>query len=110
MTLTLVETAPPITAWPDGTYRIGSTKVLLEAFIWVYTHEHKTAEQLVDEWPVVTLQQAHAVLAYYLANKDEVDAYVEAQRLKNERLREEDALRLPEPLREKLRSLLKQKA
>lgn len=107
MTLTLAPPAPPITQWPDGSYRITGTRILLEMFIWVYSHEHLTAEQLVNEWPTITLERAHGALAYYLANKDEVDAYVEAQRIEEERIVEEDKRLhpLPEHLRKRLEEL-----
>lgn len=110
MTLTLASVAPPITQWPDGSYRIGGTRIRLEMFIWVYTHEHLTAEQLVYEWPTITLERAHGVLAYYFANKDAVDAYVETQRVEEERIVEEDKRlhALPEHLRRRFEELGKQ--
>ncbi|MCC7365362.1 MAG: hypothetical protein IT303_13425 [Dehalococcoidia bacterium] len=79
----------PIREEPEGTYRVGHTKVLLAAFIWAYNHESDTAEKLHDAWPVVELPLVFAVLAYYHQNRAAVDTYVEQTRLEQERFVEE---------------------
>jgi hypothetical protein len=40
-----------------------------------------SAEGIVDSYPVLTLEQVHGALAFYLGNRKEVDAYLsEGQR------------------------------
>jgi hypothetical protein len=40
-----------------------------------------SAESMVESYPVLTLQQVHGALAFYLGNQKEIDAYLmEGQR------------------------------
>lgn len=48
-------------------------------------------EEMVEDWPHVTLAQIYAALAYYYANKAEIDADLEAEA----RLEEELAKKYP---------------
>lgn len=97
MALPMTPLPVPITAEPDGTYRVAGTRVLLEAFIWSYLNEAPTAAELSDTWPVVSEQQAHAVLAYYLSNREAVDAYVRDAAKRFDRARNENDRRFPRP-------------
>ena len=40
----------------------------------------ETPEQLLEEWPYVGLAKIHAALAYYHANKERMDAFIEEER------------------------------
>lgn len=97
MALPVTDMPAPIRERPDGSYRIADTKVLLEAFVWAYAHERLSPEELQVEWPELSLQQVHAVIAYYLANRDEVDAYVERSRAEIARARTEHVASHPQP-------------
>ena len=39
-------------------------------------HEGISAEGMVESYPSVTLEQVHGALAFYLANRKEIDAYL----------------------------------
>jgi uncharacterized protein (DUF433 family) len=64
----------------DGAYRIGSTRISLDSLVYLF-REGMSAESMVETYPVLTLEQVHGALAFYLANQKEIDAYlVEGQR------------------------------
>jgi uncharacterized protein (DUF433 family) len=48
-----------------------------------------TPEEIATEIPHLTLAQVHAALAYYHANRDEMDAEMEAERVEADRLERE---------------------
>lgn len=97
MALPMTPLPVPITAEPDGSYRIAGTRVLLEAFVWSYLNEAPTAEELCDTWPVFSEQQAHTLIAYYLSNREAVDAYVQDAAKRFDRARDENDRRFPRP-------------
>ncbi len=48
----------------------------------VLFREGISAEGMVESYPSLTLEQVHGALAFYLANQEEIDAYlVEGQRI-----------------------------
>jgi len=102
MALPVTDVPVPIRECPDGSYRIGDTKVLLEAFVWAYAHDGLSPAALREEWPGLTLQQVHAVIAYYLANRSEVDAYVDRSRVQVQAARNEHLAAHGQPGREEL--------
>jgi len=63
-----------------GAYRVGDTRVSLDSLVYLF-REGMSAESIVESYPALTLEQVHGALAYYLANQNEVDAYLaEGQR------------------------------
>jgi uncharacterized protein (DUF433 family) len=60
----------------DGEIRLTGHRIGLYAVVRGY-QEGRSAEQLADEYPSLPPKLIHAVIAYYLENKAEVDAYVE---------------------------------
>lgn len=99
----LLESVPlPMRLEPSGVIRIGGTRVTLETVIISY-QEGGSAEEIVDWYPALKLADVHAVIAYYLNRRDEVDAYLaERERIQEEVKREIESHYDPEALREKL--------
>jgi uncharacterized protein (DUF433 family) len=65
----------------DGVYRIGDTRVSLDSLVYLF-REGVSAESMVESYPSLTLEQVHGALAFYLANRADIDRYVaEGQRL-----------------------------
>jgi hypothetical protein len=48
-----------------------------------------TPEKIVAQYPHLTLAQVHAALAYYYANKEQMDAAIAAEEAEEERLKNE---------------------
>jgi uncharacterized protein (DUF433 family) len=65
----------PLSRDEHGAIRVGQTRVLLELVIHAY-FLGETPEGIVDSYPSLNTADVYAVLGYYLANRDEVDAYV----------------------------------
>ena len=64
----------------DGVYRVGHTRVSLDSLIYLF-RKGMSVESMVESYTVLTLEQVHGALAFYLANQKEIDAYLaEGQR------------------------------
>lgn len=75
MALTVEPQPIPLTTTPEGVVRITGTRVPLETVVRAF-YAGATPEEIAQDFPGVTLGQVYAVLAYYLAHRAEVDAYV----------------------------------
>jgi uncharacterized protein (DUF433 family) len=78
--MTLIIQADPVPLAPDatGTIRVANTRVTLDTVIDHY-RAGATAEELTERFPVLSPADIHAVLAYYLRHRDEVDRYLAEQ-------------------------------
>lgn len=65
----------PLAVDEHGIIRVAGSRVPLETILGFYL-QGQSAEELADGFPTVGLANVHAVLAYYLHNRDEVDAYL----------------------------------
>jgi uncharacterized protein (DUF433 family) len=66
--------------YSEGAYRVADTRVSLDSLVYLF-REGMSAESMVENYPALTLEQAHGALALYLANQREIDAYLmEGQR------------------------------
>jgi uncharacterized protein (DUF433 family) len=59
----------------EGAYRIGDTRVSLDSLVYLF-REGMSAESMVENYPALTLEQVHGVLAFYLGNQKEIDRYL----------------------------------
>jgi len=65
----------PLRVDEDGTVRIGSTRVTLETLIGAF-QQGATPEAIHDSFSTVSVEDAYTVIAFYLHNRDMVDAYI----------------------------------
>ena len=75
MSIIIEAEAPPLKQWEDGSIRVGGTRLLLELVINAYDRG-LSAEEIVHSFPSVTLADIHAVIAYYLKHKSDVESYL----------------------------------
>lgn len=94
MVLKIATEAPPLQTDESGTVRVGGTRLRLDTVIGYYNQGH-TAADLVDCFPPLSLADAHAVIAYYLRHRDDVDAYLRERAEQAERQRREFERRFP---------------
>ena len=88
---------PPLRELENGAIRVGATRVSLDSVI-VYYNQGYSAEDIVYSFDTLKLRDVYAVIAYYLDNKETVDAYIKRQEQKAEEIRRElEALRPPNP-------------
>ena len=78
--------AVPLRMDEDGAIRIGNTRITFSTIINWYKLGH-TVEDLHEGYPTIPLSDLHAVIAYYLANKDMVDAYLTQEEREAEEIR-----------------------
>jgi uncharacterized protein (DUF433 family) len=83
----------PLRTDEHGAIRVGSTRILLELVIHAY-YLGETPEGIVDSYPSLTTADVYAVIGYYLANREEIDAYV--------RQRDEQAEQILQDMRENM--------
>ncbi|MBA3868301.1 MAG: DUF433 domain-containing protein [Anaerolineae bacterium] len=65
----------PLRTDEHGAIRVGNTRVLLELVIHAY-YMGETPEGIVESYSSLTTADVYAVIGYYLANPEEIDAYV----------------------------------
>ena len=70
---------PPLRELENGAVRIEGTRVSLDSVIICY-NQGRTAEDIVRSFPTLKLRDVYLVIAYYLDNKEVVDAYIQAAR------------------------------
>ena len=61
-----------------GVYRVGDTRVMLDSVVAAF-HQGHSPETIRQQYPALTLEEVYGSLAYYLAHRPEVDAYLERQ-------------------------------
>ena len=64
----------------ESGYYVAGTRVSLDSIVYAFLGGH-TAEAIAQAFPVLTLEQVYGALTFYLAHRDDVDAYLTAQRV-----------------------------
>jgi uncharacterized protein (DUF433 family) len=72
---------------PQGTWRIAGTRVSLDSVIYSFW-EGATPEEICQDFPSLSLPQVYEAIAYYLKQRDKVDAYLQAGRDGAEKLQQ----------------------
>ena len=63
----------------DGAYMISGTRVSLDSIVYGFLGGG-SAESIAQAFPILTLEQVKGAIAFYLAHRNSVDRYLEAQR------------------------------
>jgi uncharacterized protein (DUF433 family) len=71
-----------------GHLRIEGTRITVNQIVVLYKQGYGP-EEIADQYPQLTLAQAYAALAYYHANREEIEADLAAEKLEAERLEKE---------------------
>ncbi len=108
MTLTVHAENVPLRTSPDGDMiYVGKTRVPLETVVETF-REGATPEEIVMQYPALSLADVYLVIGYYLNHRAEVDAYIEKAHAESERVRRENEARFDvSGLRERLLARLK---
>jgi uncharacterized protein (DUF433 family) len=90
---------------PDGhgVLRVGQTRVSLDSVVYAFRQGH-APETIRQQYSALSLEEVYGAIACYLANKDEVDQYLQQQEQRWDEFRRE-AEQNPSPVVERLRSL-----
>ena len=71
-----------------GRLRVEGTRITVNQMA-VWYKEGSSPEEIADQYPHLTLAQVYTALAYYHANREEVDADLAAERAEAEQLEQE---------------------
>ena len=72
----------------DGHYWVAGTRVSLDSIVYAFL-EGKSAESIALSYPVLTLEAVYGAIAFYLSDRDTVDAYLRREEEAFDRLLEE---------------------
>jgi uncharacterized protein (DUF433 family) len=71
----------------EGVYRVAGTRVSLDSIVYAFLEGH-TAESIQQSFPTLTLEQVYGAITYYLAHREDIDAYLREQAAAFETLKE----------------------
>jgi len=71
----------------DGGFWITGTRVSLDSIVYAFVGG-QTAESIAQAFPMLTLEQVYGAIAFYLANRPEIDAYLEKAKADFEAMRQ----------------------
>jgi uncharacterized protein (DUF433 family) len=95
VSLTLEPETVPLTRTPDGSIRVGGTRVPLDTVIYAYRNG-ASAENIVDRFDTLILADVYWVIGYYLRHTAEVDAYLAERDRRADEVRRECEKRFPQ--------------
>lgn len=85
----------------NGAYRIADTRVSLDSIVYAFS-EGRTPEQIVDSFPSLNLEQVYGAIAFYLANKQMINEYLNHGEIEFDKMRQNWRVKNA-PLYEKIR-------
>lgn len=63
----------------DGGYWVAGTRVSLDSIVYAFL-AGETPESIAQAFPVLSLEQVYGAIAFYLASRSEIDAYLQKAR------------------------------
>lgn len=102
--MTLVINTLPVPLLTDnvGVVRIRGSRVTLDTIVTAF-NEGNTAEEIIQQYPTLSLADVYSVIGYYLNNHSEVEAYLETRQEKATAIRIQNEKRFdPQGIRERL--------
>lgn len=107
--INLPQTLPlPMKLDKHGVIRVSGTRVTLDTLL-AWLNQGETPEELHEGFPTVPLADIYAIIAYYLANREQVDAYLQHNREIADRLQTEIEANYPPHIKESIEQLKKLK-
>lgn len=102
MAITPATAQVPLITDSKGVIRVDGTRVTLDTVATAF-RSGATAEEIVQQFPTLSLADVYQVIAYYLQHAAEVDAYLETRQKEAASLRQEIETRFdPRGLRARL--------
>jgi uncharacterized protein (DUF433 family) len=92
MSLVIVNTPVPLKTDVEGVVRVGNTRVPIDTVIAAFK-EGATAEEIVSQYPSLSLADVYAVIGYYLQQQSEVEAYLGQRQKVATRMRQQNEAR-----------------
>jgi uncharacterized protein (DUF433 family) len=89
----------------QGVWRIVGTRVSLDSVIYSFL-DGSTPEEICQDFPALSLATVYGVIAYYLKDREKVEAYLKTQEQSADKLRQELKARHRDFLRDLRQRLL----
>src|SRR5690242_6622180 len=86
---------------PEGGWRLTGTRVSLDSVVYLFL-EGASPEEIVSQFPVLSLEQVYGTITFYLRRRDEVDSWLSEEGERWEELRRQQAGKM-DPLLDRLR-------
>lgn len=87
MAFELIAEPPPLRVEPNGTVRVGRTGVTLDTLFAAYQNG-ATAEQIVEQYPTLSLADVHETIGYCLKHPEQVTRYLRDREAEATRIRQ----------------------
>ena len=71
-----------------GAYRLAGSRVSLDSTVYAFLRG-ESADGIAESFPALNLEQVYGAVAFYLAHRDTIDAYLRAGKADFVRLREQ---------------------
>jgi uncharacterized protein (DUF433 family) len=68
-------------------YWLINSRVSLDSIVYAF-HSGSSAENIVQRFPTLTLEQVYGAIAFYLANQEIIDVYLQESKAQFERARQ----------------------
>jgi uncharacterized protein (DUF433 family) len=62
----------------NGVLRVGNTRVMLDSVLAAFQQGH-SPETIRQQYPALNLEEVYGSITYYLAHRNEIDAYLRRQ-------------------------------
>lgn len=92
MTLVIETETLPLMLDSDGVVRVGGTRVTLDTIVAAF-EDGATAEEIVQHYPSLQLEDTYFAIGYYLRHRPDVEAYLSYRRQLAETVRKENMTR-----------------
>jgi uncharacterized protein (DUF433 family) len=86
MTLSFATEPIPLEADDRGTVRVRGTRVTLDSIVHAFLDGASAEEIAAEQFPTVSLDDAYAVVLYYLRHRNAVDAYLRQREEEGDRI------------------------
>jgi uncharacterized protein (DUF433 family) len=93
--------APPFRVDDGGVVRVGNSRISLDLVVEQYENG-MTVDDMVRAYDTLALADVHAVIAYYLQHRNEVQAYLKRRTEEAETLRAKIEMERPRVTREEI--------
>lgn len=94
MSLAIEKETIPLVDGPDGVIRVECTRVTLDTVVAAF-NEGATPEEIVHQYPSLSLAGVYAVIGYYLRRHSEINDYLREREVHRETVRAENENRNP---------------
>jgi uncharacterized protein (DUF433 family) len=99
----MLEAKTYVRADEHGVLRVGGTRVSLDSVVYAFRQGH-AAESICLQYSTLNLEEVYGALAFYLANLEEVDRYLDRQQQAWDQVRQQ-AEQQPNAVVARLRAL-----